>query len=131
MARLAWIVSCALALSACGDSGPPCSEVTEHVLQVTLAVMPAHQGMTLGNKKQMNLNCEKNMSADERRCIMKANDLNDVSSCRPRPAIPATPPAVPTSTLRPRPSPAAPSPATPPAPAPAPPAPAPGSGSAQ
>jgi hypothetical protein len=120
MARLPWIVSCALALFACGDSGPPCSEVTEHILQVTLAVMPAHQGMTLGNKKQMNEHCEKAMPAEERRCILKAKDLNDVSMCRPRVAPAPVPASAPT-----------PPPAMPPAPPPpTQPAPAPGSGSA-
>jgi hypothetical protein len=122
MARLAWIVSCALVMVACGDPGPPCADVTEHILQVTLAVMPAHQGMTLGNKKQMNEHCEKAMPAEERRCILKAKDLNDVSMCRPR--VAPAPPAVPTSAPTPP-------PVMPPAPPPpAQPAPAPASGSA-
>jgi hypothetical protein len=122
MRRFTWIAACSCALViACKGSGPSCTELTEHIINATMAAMPAHAGMKLANKQQMTDHCEKDMSADERRCMMDAPDLAAFGKCRsqfhgPLPA-PAPAPAAP--------SPAAPSPA---APSPAPPTPSSGTG---
>ena len=73
----------------CGskDDGPPCHAVVDHMLELTKA-LPEHEGMAMGNRKQMIGLCEqKNYTADEKRCILAAKDLTAIGACRP-----ATPP---------------------------------------
>jgi hypothetical protein len=95
MRRLTWLVSCSLAFLGCkgGSSGPSCADITDHILKITLAAMPAHGGMKLANKQQMTDHCEKDMSKDERQCMMDSPDLNGFAKCRKQAPFTAAPPA--------------------------------------
>ena len=118
MRCLVWIASWALVLPACKGSGPSCADVTDHILKITMAAMPAHAGMKLANKQQMIDHCEKDLSADERQCLMEATELNGFAKCRKQPSVPPPTPApaaqpAPTTAQPPAPpSPAAPAPST-------------------
>jgi len=65
------------------DEGPPCSAVVDHMLEVTKQ-MAGHEDMKLGDRKQMIGLCEKkSYTADEKRCLVAAKDLNAIAACRP------------------------------------------------
>jgi len=84
-----WVVFTMLVVG-CGnkDEGPPCGKVVDHMLEV-MKELPSHEGMAMGNRKQMIGLCEqKNYTADEKRCLITAKDLTAIAACRP-----ATPPA--------------------------------------
>jgi small lipoprotein (TIGR04454 family) len=98
------------------DSGPSCDAVIDHVLAITKAGLTGHDGMQLGNRKQMIDGCvQRKLPAATRTCLLAAKDLAGLAGCKAgapaaaggSPAMPASPsvPAAPTA------------PAAPPAPA--------------
>jgi hypothetical protein len=78
-------------VAACSKSepAPSCADVVDHTLAVT-KIKYDHGGMELGDRKGMVAQCEKeNFSADMRRCLMAAKNLEEVGKCRPKKAPPS------------------------------------------
>lgn len=83
------------------DPGPSCDKITDHMLDLTKQAMPGHDPSLLGDRKAMIAQCEKrNLTADQRNCLMKATSLGELGACNPKkPAAPPTPaPTAPPST---------------------------------
>jgi hypothetical protein len=109
-------------LVACGkkDSGPPCDQVVDHMLELMKQMMPGHDQESLGNRKQMIDDCKsRKMSAATRRCLLDAKSFNDLAACRARDQKTSTPTPPPVTTPPPAPT----GSAAPPAGSPAPPEP--------
>src|SRR5690349_1197009 len=70
--------------SACGaDSGPSCTQVTDHMLEVTKQEIAGHGDELLGQRRQMIEQCEtRKMTADQRRCLVAAKDMAGFAACR-------------------------------------------------
>jgi hypothetical protein len=96
------IVLVAALLAACGkgDSGPPCDQVVDHMLDLTKQMMPGHDPESLGQRKQMIDDCKsRKMSAATRRCLLDAKSFNDLEACKKRDqktSTPTPPPVTPT-----------------------------------
>jgi small lipoprotein (TIGR04454 family) len=96
------LVLVAALLVACGkkDSGPPCDQVVDHMLDLTKQMMPGHDPESLGNRKQMIDDCKsRKMSAATRRCLLDAKSFNDLATCKARDqktSTPTPPPVTPT-----------------------------------
>jgi hypothetical protein len=75
------------------DRGPTCEQVTDHLLELMKA--PAgHEGMNLGNRKQMLESCEKkDPSKETRLCLMAAKDMTAMANCAPPPSVKSGTPA--------------------------------------
>ena len=79
------------------DPGPPCSQVVDKMVEITMQVVPGHDPSMFGDKKQMIAECEqRKMPASQRKCIVAAKTKDDLAKCRPE--KPAAPPAEPTTT---------------------------------
>lgn len=81
----------ALLLTGCSkkdDPGPSCDQVVTHLLEVTKIAYPGHAGMgEMGDRKTMIEQCEqKHLTADQRRCLVAAKDLDGLAGCYPKPA---------------------------------------------
>lgn len=78
-----------LVLAACSsktkpDPGPTCDKVVDNMLIVMKQGLTGHDSVQLGNRDQMIAQCEqRNMTADERRCLATATDLAGLAACRP------------------------------------------------
>jgi hypothetical protein len=83
-----WLVVLSIALAGCGrdqpqDPGPPCAEVMDHILAVTKNQLVGHGDMVLGQRDAMIGQCEaRKLPADKRRCLMAANTLDAIASCK-------------------------------------------------
>ncbi len=86
------VLAALLVLSACSKKAadvPSCEKVVDNMLAVTKTAMPGHGDMEMGNKKQMMAECEKrNLTDDQKRCLVAAKDLNGLAACSPKPAAP-------------------------------------------
>ena len=86
------VLATLLVLSACSKKAadvPSCEKVVDNMLAVTKTAMPGHGDMEMGNKKQMTAECEKrNLTDDQKRCLVAAKDLNGLAACTPKPAAP-------------------------------------------
>ena len=83
-----------ISVSGCGkkDSGPPCDQVVDHMMDVTKQMMPGHDPASLGNRKQLIDDCKsRKMSAATRRCLLDAKSFNDLATCRARDQKTSTP----------------------------------------
>lgn len=83
------------------DPGPSCEQISDHMLDVTKTAMPGHDPSYLGDRKAMIAQCEKrNLTRDQRTCLMKAKTLPELGDCGPKkPAAPPTPtPTAPSGT---------------------------------
>ena len=93
MKRFAAIV---LVLVGCksDQAGPPCEKVVDHMLEVTKQQMPAHGGMgELGDRKAMIAQCNKrNLTAEQRKCLMASKNLTEIANCGPSSGPPPRPP---------------------------------------
>lgn len=81
------------------DPGPSCEQISDHMLDVTKTAMPGHDPSYLGDRKAMIAQCEKrNLTRDQRNCLMKATTLPALGECGPKKpaAPPTTTPAAPT-----------------------------------
>ena len=84
---------------------PPCADVVDHTLAIT-KIKYDHGDMSLGDRKGMIAQCEKEFSPEMRRCLHGAKDLTEVGKCRgvkppttsPGVTPPATAPAPPSTT---------------------------------
>ena len=95
--RLLLVASFAIACQK--DQGPACSQVVDHILDVTKQGLTGHGNEELGNRKQMIEHCDKTLSKAARTCIAAAKDLEGLAGCRtlepaaprdlPRPVPPA------------------------------------------
>jgi hypothetical protein len=88
-----YAVCALLFVAACGGKkaadAPSCEKVVDAMLNVTKQAMPNHGDMEMGNKKQMVAECERrNLSDDQKRCIVGAKDLTALATCTPKPAAP-------------------------------------------
>jgi hypothetical protein len=94
MKRLALLM---LVVGACksDQAGPRCEQVVDHMLEVTKQQMPAHGGMgELGDRKAMIAQCNKrNLTAEQRKCLMAAKSLGEIANCGPASGPPPRPPA--------------------------------------
>ena len=100
-------VLAAVLLAACQGRdrvpAPSCAEVTDHVIALTSAAYPGHGDMFTSRRLQEIAGCTaRQLSADERRCMMRATDLPGLAACRtelerprPRPRQPAVAPPLP------------------------------------
>ena len=91
-----WMATFVLSLSLCAcskDKGPSCEQVTDHLLEIMKSSMAGHEGMPMGNRKQMIESCEKRDPAKAaRECLMAARDMTAMANCAPQaPANGATP----------------------------------------
>ena len=82
------------------DTGPPCDQVVDHMLDITKQVLVGHESMTKSMRAQAIAQCEqRNMPKEMRECILAAKDTEALSTCRgaaparvptpPPPAVPA------------------------------------------
>jgi|SRR5882724_6343755 len=74
-----------LCLVACNkdDPGPSCTQVVDHVLEVTKQVLPGHEtvGMT-GDRKASIAQCEaRKLPAAARKCLVAAKTLDGFGDC--------------------------------------------------
>jgi hypothetical protein len=73
-------------LVGCGkkDSGPPCEQVVDHMLEVTKQQLMGHDGANFTQqKKAMVKQCEdRNMTAEVRTCLLAAQTISDIADCR-------------------------------------------------
>ncbi len=90
--RMRFVLATLLVLSACSSKkqaapeAPPCDKVVGAMLDLTKQAMPGHGDMEMGNKKQMVAECEKrNLTAEQKRCIVAAKDLNALATCTAKP----------------------------------------------
>lgn len=94
------LVLLALLAGACSKKAaekvPTCAEVTDNMLKIVQAEFPGHGDMgAMGNRQAVVQQCEaRNMSATEKRCIVKAKTKDDLASCR-RAAMPKEAPKQP------------------------------------
>lgn len=95
MTRLALVAALLVSsLGACGkrDSGPPCDQVVDHMMDLMKQMMPGHDQDALGDRKQMIEECKsRKMSAATRRCLLDAKTFNDLATCRARDQKTSTP----------------------------------------
>jgi len=75
----------ALALVACNkdDPGPSCTQVVDHVLEVTKQVLPAHETVgALGDRKSSIDQCEaRKLPKETRQCLVAAKTLDGFGEC--------------------------------------------------
>ncbi len=91
MTRLALVAALLVACSK-ADSGPPCDQVVDHMLDLMKQMMPGHDQDSLGNRKQLIDECKsRKMSAATRRCLLDAKTFNDLATCRARDQKTSTP----------------------------------------
>lgn len=65
------------------DEGPTCTQVTDHMLDVTKQQLVGHGDMELGQRGAMIAQCEqRKMSGEQRRCLMAAKDIPGIAACR-------------------------------------------------
>jgi hypothetical protein len=97
---LALLVASGCSKKKAEDNGPACPEVVDHMVKVMREGLKGHESVNLGDRDQMIDQCEKrNMTAQERRCMLTAKDLGALASCRPnKQPPPATKPPIPTPT---------------------------------
>ena len=73
------------------DPGPPCDQVVDKMVEITMQVVPGHDPSMFGDKKQMIAECEqRKMPASQRKCIVAAKNKDDLAKCRPSPAPEST-----------------------------------------
>ena len=85
-----WMATFVLSLSlACSkDKGPSCEQVTDHLLGIMKSAMAGHEGMNMGNRRQMIDSCEKrDPSKAVRECLMAAKDMTTMANCAPSPPV--------------------------------------------
>ena len=74
-----------LALIGCkSEKLPTCTEITDHVLELTQKMYPGHGDMGQhGNRKLMIEQCDaRKLTGEERKCIMAAKSTDAVAMCR-------------------------------------------------
>lgn len=109
MTRLALVAALLVSVVACGkrDSGPPCDQVVDHMMDLMKQMMPGHDQDALGSRTQMIEECKsRKMSAATRRCLLDAKTFNDLATCRARDQKTSTP--TPPAPKQPAPAPAPP-----------------------
>lgn len=78
---------------------PSCEQITDHMLEVTKQALPGHDPSELGDRKAMIAQCEKrNLTREQRNCLMKAPSLPALGECTPKNAVPTKTPANPAPT---------------------------------
>ena len=85
----------AVLLVACKKDPPPpsCEQISDHMLDVTKQAMPGHDPSYLGDRKAMIEQCEKrNLTREQRNCLMKATTLPALGECTPKKAVPTKTP---------------------------------------
>jgi hypothetical protein len=66
-----------LAAVGCGDKKPTCENAVEH----TIEIMPANLKDRLGDKQTLIEKCEKETTAEERKCVLAAKDMAGLMQC--------------------------------------------------
>lgn len=63
---------------------PTCAEVTDNMLKIVQGQYPGHGDMGgMGNRENAIKQCEsRNMPASEKRCIVKAKNVEELGACR-------------------------------------------------
>ena len=87
-----------LVVAGCKKEPPPpsCDQITDHMLEVTKQALPGHDPSELGDRKAMIAQCEKrNLTREQRNCLMKAATLPALGDCTPKNAVPTKTPANP------------------------------------
>ena len=73
-------------IAACGKSEPPapsCTQVTDHILEVSKQQIVGHGDMQLGQRDAMIAQCEaRKLPADKRNCLVAAKTLAEIASCK-------------------------------------------------
>ena len=96
-----FLLIAALLVACKKDPGPSCDQISDHMLDVTKQAMPGHDPSYLGDRKAMIEQCTKrNLTRDQRTCMMKATTLPELGACGPKkPAASPTPvPTAPSGT---------------------------------
>lgn len=78
------LLVCAACSKKAAEKVPTCAEVTDNMLKVVQGQYPGHSDMgAMGNREQAIQQCEsRDMSADEKRCIVNAKTMDDLGKCR-------------------------------------------------
>ncbi len=99
------------------DPGPLCEQVADHAAEVARKAYPGHGDMMPGGNRQAYVDsCRaRKYTADQRRCMLKAQSIEAMAACLPRESPDAKQPGT-----APAPSPRPGAPPAPPPPAPAP-----------
>ncbi len=72
-------VTLAFGAAACGDDDASCEKVVDH----TLKIMPPELAKQMGSdKKPLIEKCEKDMSKEQRACVLKAVDMEAMMKCK-------------------------------------------------
>ncbi len=84
-----------LILAACSKKAekvPTCAEVTDNMLKIVQGQYPGHGDMGgMGNRENAIKQCEtRDMPANEKRCIVKAKNVEELGACR-RASMPKEP----------------------------------------
>jgi hypothetical protein len=78
------------------DNGPACPAVVDHMVDVMKAGLKGHESVNLGDRGQMITQCEqRKMSPSIRRCMLAAQNLEALASCRPATGAPPPNPGPP------------------------------------
>jgi hypothetical protein len=87
-----WIPAVSLACAACGKKAPTCEQVWDHI--VSLAPAPMRGGFAAVRAREI-ATCERELTADERRCVLASRDIDDLEQCRAGKSQPPMPPPPP------------------------------------
>ncbi|MDB4958821.1 MAG: hypothetical protein JWO36_6390 [Myxococcales bacterium] len=79
--------------TACKSPAPPCSQIVDHILEITKQQLTGHGSLELGNRKLMIDQCEQRAYPRQvKACLVAARNLADLAACqKPEPAPPRAP----------------------------------------